>query len=115
LSFIHQPEKGHKVNAVTPIQMRSFREIPILAMTGLYTRHEVKRCLQAGCNDVLLKPFPLIVLDKTLEALADRAPQFEAVAILYGSTEHAVPSGHLFAGKEKYDEISGLAIDYSSP
>lgn len=102
------------MNAVTPKQMRSFREVPIVAMTGLYARDEVKRCLQAGCNDVLVKPFSFIALDKTLAALADRAPQFEAVAILDGSTEHAAPSGHLFAVKEKSDEISGLAVGYSS-
>lgn len=48
---------------------RSYRHIPILAMTGLYARHEVNKCLQAGCRDVLLKPFNLVVLDQTLTSL----------------------------------------------
>lgn len=76
-------------------QMPAYRDIPILAMTGLYARHEVKKCLQAGCDDVLLKPFRFVVLDKTLAALADRAPQFEAPADGDGSTERAALPEHL--------------------
>jgi CheY-like chemotaxis protein len=77
-------------------KMRSYREIPILAMTGLYARHEVKKCLLAGCNDVLLKPFRFVVLDKILTALADRAaPRAEASVVDDGSKARAAPSEHL--------------------
>lgn len=73
-----------------------YRNIPILAMTGLYARHEIKKCLLAGCNDVLLKPFRFAVLDKVLTGLVDRAePPKEAKVIGGGSPEPAAPSGHL--------------------
>lgn len=75
---------------------RSYRDIPILAMTGLYARHEVKKCLLAGCNDVLLKPFRLVVLDKILTSLADRAaPLAEASAAGGDSKACPVQSEHL--------------------
>ena len=54
---------------------RAYREIPILAMTGLYSRKDLQRCLEAGCSDVLLKPFRLTVLDKSLTDLASSPPQ----------------------------------------
>ena len=73
-----------------------YRNIPILAMTGLYARHEIKKCLLAGCNDVLLKPFRFAVLAKVLTGLVDRAePPKEAKAIGGGSPEPAAPAGHL--------------------
>ena len=75
---------------------RAYRQIPILAMTGLFGRHEVKKCLQAGCNDVLLKPFQFVVLDKMLAVLIDQAPpQLEPRGVFDRATESATSSGHL--------------------
>jgi two-component system phosphate regulon response regulator PhoB len=77
-------------------KMPLYRNIPILAMTGLYARHEIKKCLLVGCDDVLLKPFRFAVLDKILTGLVDRAESpKEAKAIGVGSPEPAAPSGHL--------------------
>jgi two-component system, OmpR family, phosphate regulon response regulator PhoB len=77
-------------------KMPLYRNIPILAMTGLYARHEIKKCLLAGCDDVLLKPFRFAVLDKTLTGLVDRAePAKEVKTIGGGSPEFPAPSGHL--------------------
>jgi|GEM_PF-3684225 len=77
-------------------KIRSYRDIPILAMTGLYARHEVKKCLLAGCNDVLLKPFRLVVLDKILTSLADRAaPLPEARVVSDDSKARPAHSEHL--------------------
>ncbi len=33
------------------------QDIPILATTVLYTELELKKCIDAGCNDWLVKPF----------------------------------------------------------
>ena len=81
--------------AQTLKKIRSHKDIPIVAMTGLYARHEVKRCLQAGCNDVLLKPFSFTVLDNTLTNLADRAPRGEMETVPDGSTEGSTAGSYL--------------------
>jgi CheY-like chemotaxis protein len=52
--------------------LRPYRDIPILAMTGLYARHDIAKCLLAGCSDVLLKPFGLTVLHELLTTLASQ-------------------------------------------
>src|SRR5215471_6189661 len=54
--------------------LRPYRDIPILAMTGLFARHEIAKCLLAGCSDVLLKPFHLTELNEMLARLASQAP-----------------------------------------
>ena len=33
------------------------KKIPILATTALFRSHELKTCLEAGCNDYIIKPF----------------------------------------------------------
>ena len=33
------------------------KKIPILATTALFRPHELKTCLEAGCNDYIVKPF----------------------------------------------------------
>jgi two-component system, OmpR family, phosphate regulon response regulator PhoB len=76
-------------------KMPLYRDIPILAMTGLYARHEIKKCLLAGCNDVLLKPFRFAVLDKILTGLMDRAAPPPEIAIGGGSPQLPAPYGHL--------------------
>jgi CheY-like chemotaxis protein len=70
-------------------KIRFYRDIPILAMTGLYARHEITKCLLAGCTDVLLKPFRLAVLDPLLTGLAERAvpPPDDATAPAGDSSE----------------------------
>ena len=35
------------------------KNIPILATTALFRPHELKTCLEAGCNDYIVKPFSL--------------------------------------------------------
>ena len=57
----------------------SYRRIPILAMTGFYSRRKVDECLQAGCYGVLVKPFSLVVLDQTLTAFLIE-PKVEPIA-----------------------------------
>jgi two-component system phosphate regulon response regulator PhoB len=76
-------------------KMPLYRNIPILAMTGLYARHEIKKCLLAGCDDVLLKPFRFAVLDKILTGFVDRAAPPPEIAIGGESPELPAPSGHL--------------------
>src|SRR5262249_60898834 len=44
-------------------KMGAYRDIPILALTRVYARHEVKECLLAGCNDLLLRLFSLAGVD----------------------------------------------------
>src|SRR5713226_5946245 len=49
----------------------AYRQIPIVAMTGLSSRHNVQRCFEAGCRAILLKPFRFTALDKILTELVD--------------------------------------------
>jgi two-component system, cell cycle response regulator DivK len=45
------------------------KDIPILAMTALYRRFELQRCIDIGCNDYIVKPFPLNELQRKIKAL----------------------------------------------
>jgi two-component system alkaline phosphatase synthesis response regulator PhoP len=38
------------------------KNIPILATTALFRPHELRTCLEAGCNDYLVKPFSCVDL-----------------------------------------------------
>ncbi len=44
-------------------------DIPILATTFLYKEPELKRCIEAGCNDWLVKPFSRQDLQGKIQAL----------------------------------------------
>jgi CheY-like chemotaxis protein len=49
------------------------KNIPILATTALFLPHELKACLEAGCNAYIVKPFSLLDLQsKIRELLAAR-------------------------------------------
>ena len=52
-----------------------YRDIPILAMSGLCTRREIQKCFEAGCATVLSKPFQLVELQNTLADLIGTTPQ----------------------------------------
>lgn len=41
--------------------------VPIVAITGLTTQTEQQRCLDAGCNTILTKPYEVLDLAKTIE------------------------------------------------
>ncbi|MGH7830792.1 MAG: response regulator, partial [Candidatus Binatia bacterium] len=43
-----------------------YRDIPILAVTALSRRYDRERCLAAGCNDFLSKPFTPQALQRHL-------------------------------------------------
>ena len=45
------------------------KDIPILAMTALYRRFELQRCIDIGCNDYIVKPFPINELQRKIKAL----------------------------------------------
>lgn len=48
-------------------------DLPILAATVLFHRDEIQSCLDAGCNDVLRKPFSLKQLKEKLDRLSHLA------------------------------------------
>jgi CheY-like chemotaxis protein len=53
-----------------------YKTIPILAATSLFNREDRKRCLAAGCDDYVLKPFTIEKLKEHLASLvADRGFQ----------------------------------------
>jgi DNA-binding response OmpR family regulator len=59
-------------------QLRScsaYRDVPIIAMSGLSTRQEIDACFDAGCTTLLLKPFQLVELQNTLIDLTETLPQ----------------------------------------
>jgi CheY-like chemotaxis protein len=49
------------------------KDVPILASTVLFQREDVRSCLDAGCNDVLSKPFTLQQLKEKLDKVSSLA------------------------------------------
>ena len=45
------------------------KDIPILAATVLFSDSDVQSCLQAGCNDYVVKPFTYTLLEEKVRAL----------------------------------------------
>jgi two-component system cell cycle response regulator DivK len=45
------------------------KKIPILATTALFRPHELKTCLEAGCNDYIVKPFSVQNLGRKIREL----------------------------------------------
>ena len=45
------------------------KNIPILATTALFRSHELKTCLEAGCNDYIVKPFSSLDLQTKIGEL----------------------------------------------
>jgi CheY-like chemotaxis protein len=45
------------------------KNIPILAMTAVFRPNELKTCLEAGCNDYIVKPFSCLVLQTKIREL----------------------------------------------
>ena len=44
------------------------KEIPILATTVLFTELELNKCIEAGCNDYIVKPFTFEELREKIQA-----------------------------------------------
>ena len=44
------------------------KEIPILAITALFTESELNECMEAGCNDYIVKPFTFEELREKIQA-----------------------------------------------
>ena len=47
------------------------KDIPILAITALSQESELRECIEAGCNDYMLKPFNYKDLQEKIQALLD--------------------------------------------
>ncbi len=47
------------------------KNIPILAITALTKESELRECIEAGCNDYMLKPFNYKDLQKKIQAILD--------------------------------------------
>lgn len=45
------------------------KNIPILATTALFRPHELSTCLEAGCNDYIVKPFSCVDLQTKIGEL----------------------------------------------
>ena len=46
------------------------KDIPILAVTALIKESELRGCIEAGCNDYLMKPFTIKQLRKKIQKLS---------------------------------------------
>ena len=53
---------------------RVYRSIPILAATAYPDHIARRRCLAAGCDDFICKPFSFAALETSLTNLVSRAP-----------------------------------------
>ena len=47
------------------------KDIPILATTALFRPHELKTCLDAGCNGYIVKPFSCLDLQTQIRDLLE--------------------------------------------
>ncbi len=45
------------------------KDIPILAITVLFTYSDLKACIDAGCNDSLVKPFTTQALKEKIQVI----------------------------------------------
>ncbi|MEE9610814.1 MAG: response regulator [Desulfatiglandales bacterium] len=45
------------------------KEIPILAATAITDKSQLRECIEAGCNDVIVKPFTVKDLQEKIWAL----------------------------------------------
>jgi CheY-like chemotaxis protein len=45
------------------------KNIPILAMTAVFRPDVLKTCLEAGCNDYIVKPFSCLILQTKIREL----------------------------------------------
>ena len=43
------------------------RDVPILATTALFRESDLRACIEAGCNDYIVKPFTFQELQKKIE------------------------------------------------
>jgi CheY-like chemotaxis protein len=43
------------------------KDIPILALTGLFRESELRGCIEAGCNDYIVKPFTFKELQEKIQ------------------------------------------------
>jgi two-component system, cell cycle response regulator DivK len=51
------------------------KNIPILATTALFRPHELKTCLEAGCNDYIVKPFSCLDLQTKIGELLETSSE----------------------------------------
>ena len=51
------------------------KNIPILATTALFRPHELKTCLEAGCNGYIVKPFSFVDLETKIRELLGTTEQ----------------------------------------
>ncbi len=47
------------------------KEIPILAATAITNKSQLRACIEAGCNDVIVKPFTAEDLQEKIQAVLD--------------------------------------------
>ncbi len=47
------------------------KEIPILAATAITDKSQLRECIEAGCNDVIVKPFNAKDLREKIQAVLD--------------------------------------------
>jgi len=47
------------------------KDIPILAATAITDKSQLRECLEAGCNDVIVKPFTAQDLKEKIQAFLD--------------------------------------------
>lgn len=73
LMDMEMPEMDGVTAARTIREAESVGHIPIVALTGHSSREMIQRCLDAGMDDHLTKPFEFVELADTIERLAARA------------------------------------------
>jgi PAS domain S-box-containing protein len=59
------------------------KNTPIIALTASITENEIKKCMEAGMNDYISKPFAMNVLNKKMEALLIDLPKRSLIDLSY--------------------------------
>ncbi len=50
------------------------QDIPILAATALFRESDLKSCIEAGCNDYIVKPFTFQQLKEKIQEICSKNP-----------------------------------------
>ena len=69
---------GDGIEVIANMKLQS-HPVPVIAMTGQYDAEQTAACLEAGMDEVLLKPFRLDLLRRTLPVFETSARTGEGV------------------------------------
>ena len=68
MDFVMPAMTGGEATRILRVNPQT-KDIPILAMTALNRKADLQHCIDVGCNDYIVKPFPIHELQRKIKAL----------------------------------------------